>query len=172
MPGKATVNVDDGLKDIRWIRPWSRGREVAHGVLPSFPKPEKKVYYCHRRGIEILSPDTFFSWRYTHPGPPEPKIIYSTSPGPALPTDATPKTRSVLGGPSPEEGTPRVSGEPSRHKGSAHTSPEGRGLRPHARGAPRPTSTRSVVSRRHEPRGDQISRTGFQCGQFLSLIHI
>ena len=34
-------------------------------------------------------------------GPPEPKIIYSTSPGPALPTDATPRTRSVLGGPSP-----------------------------------------------------------------------
>ena len=36
-----------------------------------------------------------------HNGPPEPKIIYSTSPGPGLPTDATPRTRSVLGGPSP-----------------------------------------------------------------------
>ena len=40
-------------------------------------------------------------WCDTDPGPPEPKIIYSTSLGPALPTDATPRTRSVLGGPSP-----------------------------------------------------------------------
>ena len=39
-------------------------------------------------------------------------------------------------GPAPEEGTPRVSEEPSRRKGSAHTSPEGHGLRPPTRGAP------------------------------------
>ena len=38
--------------------------------------------------------------------------------------------------PAPEEGTPRVSRESSRRKGSAHTSSEGRGLRPPARGAP------------------------------------
>ena len=38
-------------------------------------------------------------------------------------------------GPALEEGTARVSGEPSRRKGSANTSPEGRGLRPPARGA-------------------------------------
>ena len=35
-------------------------------------------------------------------------------------------------GSAPEEGTPRVSGEPSRCKGSAHTSPEGRGQPPPA----------------------------------------
>ena len=40
-------------------------------------------------------------WCYTGSGPPEPKIIYSTSFGPDLPTDATPRTRSVVGGPSP-----------------------------------------------------------------------
>ena len=80
-------------------------------------------------------------WRYTDSGPPEPKIIYSTSPGPDLRTDATPRTRSVLGG--PEDRTPRVSGEPSRRKGSAHTSPEGRELRPAARGAP-PRRVRGV----------------------------
>ena len=51
---------------------------------------------------EVLSPkNPFFllvktDWRCTDSGPPE----YSTSPGPALPTDATPRTRSVLGGPS------------------------------------------------------------------------
>ena len=43
MSGKARVNVDDGLDDIRWTRPWFRGREVARGVLRSSPKPEKKV---------------------------------------------------------------------------------------------------------------------------------
>ena len=75
-------------------------------------------------------------WCYTGSGPPEPKIIYSTSFGPDLPTDATPRTRSVLVGPAPEEGAPRVSGEPSRRKGSAHTSTEGRGLRPPARRTP------------------------------------
>ena len=48
----------------------------------------------------------------------------------------TPKHFPFWEGPAPEEGTPRVSGEPSRRKGSAHSSPEGRGLRPPARGAP------------------------------------
>ena len=37
-------------------------------------------------------------WRCTDSGPPETKIIYSTSPGPDLPTDAAPRTHSVLGG--------------------------------------------------------------------------
>ena len=32
--------------------PWSRGREVARGVLLSSPKPEKRPIFCHRRGIE------------------------------------------------------------------------------------------------------------------------
>ena len=69
------------------------------------------------------------------------------------------------------------------------TSPEGRGLRPPARGAPLPTSTRSFVSRRHKSRGDARSCTGVQSEQvvvregaqrpgikvthiYLSLIHI
>ena len=34
------------------VDPWSRGREVARGVLRSFPKPEKRPIFCHRRGIE------------------------------------------------------------------------------------------------------------------------
>ena len=46
-------------------------------------------------------------------------------------------------GPAPEEGTPWISGEPSRRKGSARTSAEGRGLRPPARGAP-PRRARGV----------------------------
>ena len=32
--------------------PWSRGREVARGVLRSSPKPEKRPIFCHRRRIE------------------------------------------------------------------------------------------------------------------------
>ena len=44
------------------------------------------------------------NWRYTDSGPPEPKIVYSTSSGPGLPTDATPRTSSVLGEPSPRRG--------------------------------------------------------------------
>ena len=32
--------------------PWSRGREVARGVQRSSPKPEKRLIFCHRRGIE------------------------------------------------------------------------------------------------------------------------
>ena len=69
--------------------------------------------------------------------------------------------------PAPGQGKPRVSAEPSRRKGSAHTSPEGRGLRP-----PRPRSTPltskwGLVSRRHKYRGDPRSRTGLQCGQAI-----
>ena len=44
------VNVDDGLEDMRWI-PWSRGREVARGVLRSSPEPEKRPIFCHRRAV-------------------------------------------------------------------------------------------------------------------------
>ena len=32
--------------------PWSSRRDVARGVLRSSPKPEKKVYFCHWRGID------------------------------------------------------------------------------------------------------------------------
>ena len=34
------------------VNPWSRGREVARGVLCSSPKTEKRLIFCHRRGIE------------------------------------------------------------------------------------------------------------------------
>ena len=99
---------------------------------------------------------------------PEPKIIDSTSPGPDLPTDATPRRRSVLGGPSPRRGnTP----------GFRRTF-EAQGLGAHVdrrawTAPPRPrttalTSPRSFVSRRHKFRGDPRCRTGFQCGQFIT----
>ena len=34
--------------------PWSRGREVARGVLRSSPKPEKWPIFCHPRGVETF----------------------------------------------------------------------------------------------------------------------
>ena len=33
---------------------WSRGREVARGVLRSSPKPEKRPSFCHRGGMEFF----------------------------------------------------------------------------------------------------------------------
>ena len=39
------------------LDPWSRGREVARGVLRSSLKPGKRPIFCHRRGIDnFLSP--------------------------------------------------------------------------------------------------------------------
>ena len=100
-------------------------------------------------------------WCYTDSGPLEPKIITAAFlPAGLLLPMPPPEHVPFWEGPAPEEGTPRVSCEP---KGSAHTSPEGRRLRPPDRGAP-PTSTRSFVSRRHKSRGDTRSRTGLQCG--------
>ena len=72
-------------------------------------------------------------------GPPEPKINHncsSSSPRPVLALDATPQTRSVLGGPRLRRENVSDFQKTSRRKGSAHTSHEGRGLRPPARGAP------------------------------------
>ena len=52
-----------------------------------------------------LKKSIFFSgcrlWRYTDSGPAKPRRNYDTSPGPDLPTDANPRTRSFLGAPSP-----------------------------------------------------------------------
>ena len=62
----------------------------------------------------VLSPNNqiFHSvqtdWRFTDSCPPESKIICSISPCPAFPTDATPRTPSVLGGPRRDEETPWV----------------------------------------------------------------
>ena len=115
--------------------------------------------YCFRR-VQT-------NWRYTDSGPAEPKIFYSTSPGPHLPTDATPRTRSVLGWPSPRRGNP---------SGFRRTfEAQGLGVRVVRRGrtaVPRPrstpvTSTRSFVSRRYKSRVDPRSRTGLQCGQAI-----
>ena len=82
-------------------------------------------------------------WCYTDSCPPEPKIITALLPAGVFLPIPPPEHVPFWKGPAPEEGTPRVSGEPSRRKGSAHTSPEGRGLRPPARGAP-PRRARGV----------------------------
>ena len=106
-------------------------------------------------------------WRYTDSGPPEPKIIYSTSPGPDLPTDATPRTRSVLGGPSPRRGNASGFRRTFEAQGlGAHVARRARTAAPRPRSTP-PTSTRSFVSRQHKSRGCPRSRTGLQCRQFI-----
>ena len=106
-------------------------------------------------------------WCYTDSGPAEPKIIYSTSPGPALPTDATPRTRSVLGGPSPRRGNASGFRRTFEAQGlGAHVARRARTAAPRPRSTPL-TSTRSFVSRRHKSRGDPRSRTGLQCGQVV-----
>ena len=75
-------------------------------------------------------------WCYTGSGPPEPKIIYSTSFGPDLPTDATPRTRSVLGGPSPRRGNASGFRRTFEAQGlGAHVARRARTAAP-ARGAP------------------------------------
>ena len=89
-------------------------------------------------------------WRYTDSGPPEPKIIYSTSPGPALPTDATPRTRSVLGGPSPRRGNASGFRRTFEAQGlGAHVARRARTAPPRRRSTPL-TGARSFVSRRHK----------------------
>ena len=60
------------------VDPWSRGREVARGVLRSSPKPEKMSIFCHRRGIEIfcclfLHSSAQMCW-YQTPGQCPPRI--------------------------------------------------------------------------------------------------
>ena len=103
-------------------------------------------------------------WCYTGSGPPEPKIIYSISFGPDLPTDATPRTRSVLGGPSPEKGNASGFRRTFEAQGLAHVARRARTAPPRPRCTPS-TSTRSFVFRRHKSRGDPRSRTGLQRGQ-------
>ena len=106
-------------------------------------------------------------WCCTDSGPAEPKIIYSTSPGPALPTDATSRTCSVLGGPSPRRGNASGFRRTFEAQGlGAHFARKVRTAAPRPRSNP-PTSTRSFVSRRHKSRRDPRSRTGLQYGQFI-----
>ena len=92
---------------------------------------------------------------------------YSTSPGPDLPTDSTPRTRFVLGGPSPRRGN--VSGFRRTFEAQrlgAHVARRARTAAPRPRSTP-VTSTQSFVSRGHKYRGDPRSRTGLQCGQAI-----
>ena len=46
------MDVDDGLEDIRWIRGLGSERVPAasYALLPNL----KKVYFCHRRGLEMI----------------------------------------------------------------------------------------------------------------------
>ena len=102
---------------------------------------------------------------YTDSGPPETKIIYSTSRGPDLPNDASPRARSVLGGPSPRRGNASGFRRNFEAQGfGAHVTRRTRTAVPRPRITPL-TNTQSFVSRRHKSRGDPRSRTGLQCGQ-------
>ena len=93
-------------------------------------------------------------------------ICTCISAGPDLPTHAIPRTRSVLGGPSPRRRNASGFRRTFEAQGpGAHVARRARSALPRPRGTP-PTSTRRFVSRCHKPRGDPISRTGFQCGQF------
>ena len=105
-------------------------------------------------------------WCYTDSGPPEPNIIYSsTSPGLDLPTDAIPRTCSVLGGPSPRRGNASGFRRTFEARGlGAHVARRARTAALRPRSAPS-TSTRRFVSQRHKSRGDPRSRTGLQRGQ-------
>ena len=107
-------------------------------------------------------------WCYTDSGPPEPNIIYSsTSPGLDLPTDAIPRTCSVLGGPSPRRGNASGFRRTFEARGlGAHVARRARTAALRPRSAPS-TSTRRFVSQRHKSRGDPRSRTGLQCGQVV-----
>ena len=75
-------------------------------------------------------------WCYADSGTPEPKLITALLPALLFLPMQPPEQVPFWEGPAPEGGTRRVSGEPSRRKGSAHTSPKGCGLRPPVRGAP------------------------------------
>ena len=82
-----------------------------------------------------LLPSVQTDWCCTDSGPLEPKIIMTLLPARLLLPMPSPENVPFWEGSTPEEGTPRVSGKPSKRKGLAHTSPKGRGLRLSARGA-------------------------------------
>ena len=76
-------------------------------------------------------------WCYTDSGPPETKIITARLAAWLFLPMPPPEHAPFSEGPVPDEGTTRVSGEPSSRKASARTSPKGSGLRPSALGTPR-----------------------------------
>ena len=103
----------------------------------------------------------------TDSDPPEPKIIYSTSPGPDRATDATPRTRSVLRGPRPRRGNASRFRRPLEAHGlGAYVARMTRTAAPRARSTLL-TSPRSFVSWHHKSRGHPRSRTGLQRGQAI-----
>ena len=107
------------------------------------------------------------NWRYTDSGPPEPKIICSTSRDPNLSNDATLRTRSVLGGPSPRRGNASGFQRSFEAQGlGAHVATRARTAAPRARSTPL-MSPRSFVSWCHKSRGDPRSHTGLQSGQAI-----
>ena len=104
---------------------------------------------------------------YADSGLPESKMTYRISPGPDLPTDATPRARSVLGGPSPRRGNASGFRRNFEAQGfGAYVARRTRTAVPRPRITPL-TNTRSFVSRRHKSRGDPRSRTGLRCGQAI-----
>ena len=106
------------------------------------------------------------NWRSTDLGPAQTKF-YGTSPGPELPTDATARARSVLGGPSPRRGNASDFRRTFEARGlGAHFARWTRAAAPCPTRTPL-TTTWSFMSRHHQSRGHQRSRTGRQSGQAI-----
>ena len=96
-------------------------------------------------------------------------VFYSTSLGPDLPTDATPRARSVLGGPCPRRGYASGFRRTFEAQGlGIVVARRAQTATPRPRSTP-PASMRSFVSRRHKSRGNPRSRTGLQCGYSIAL---
>ena len=109
------------------------------------------VRLLERLIVEVRSPNNLLSslvqtnWRYTDSRPPEPKIIYGTSPSPDLLTDAMPLTPSVVGGPSPRRGNASGFRRAFEAEGlGVHVARRTRTAAPRPRSTPL-TSTRGVL---------------------------
>ena len=129
------------LNDFSWAKNTARGVRFLLGfdVYLFWAQCEQVLLFWH---LPYESVQTIYC--YTDLGPAKkPKIIYSISAGPDFLPMPSREHVPFWEGPAPEDGTPRVSGEPSRRKGPAHTSPEEREVRPPARGAP-PRRARGV----------------------------
>ena len=106
-------------------------------------------------------------WRYTDSSPDESNVNCSTSPCPNLPTDATPRTRSVQRVPSPRKGNASVFRRTvEAHRLGSHAARRAwtAALRP--RSTPF-TSPRSFIARHRKSRGDPRSCTRLQSGQAI-----
>ena len=152
------------LNDFSWAKNTTRGVRFLLGfdVYLFWAQCEQVLLFWH---LPYESVQTIYC--YTDLGPAKkPKIIYSISAGPDLPTHAIPRTRSVLGGPSSRRRNASGFRRTFEAQGpGAHVARRARSAAPRPRSTPS-TSTRSFASRCHKPRGDPISHTGFRCGQF------